>query len=46
MDIKTNVTHIFSASQVLLATNYGATYVSVFAGRLDDIGHNGIDVQT
>lgn len=44
MDIKTNVTLIFSASQALLAANCGATYASVFVGRLDDIGHNGIDV--
>jgi len=44
MDIKTNVTLIFSASQALLAANCGATYASVFVGRLDDIGHNGIEV--
>jgi transaldolase len=44
MDVKTNVTLIFSANQSLLAANCGATYVSVFVGRLDDIGHIGIDV--
>lgn len=44
MNIKTNVTLIFSANQALLAANCGATYVSIFVGRLDDIGHNGIDV--
>lgn len=44
MNIKTNVTLIFSTNQALLAANCGATYVSVFVGRLDDIGHNGIDV--
>ncbi len=44
MNIKTNVTLIFSASQALLAANCGATYASIFVGRLDDIGHNGIDV--
>jgi len=44
MDIKTNVTLIFSTNQALLAANCGATYASVFVGRLDDIGHNGIDV--
>lgn len=38
MEIKTNVTLIFSASQALLAARAGATYVSPFLGRLDDIG--------
>lgn len=42
MDIKTNVTLIFSATQALLAARAGATYVSPFLGRLDDIGQNGI----
>jgi len=42
--IKTNVTLIFSANQALLAARAGATYVSPFLGRLDDIGHNGLDV--
>ena len=42
--IKTNVTLIFSASQVLLAAKAGATYVSPFVGRLDDISLNGLDL--
>ncbi|MBD3107082.1 fructose-6-phosphate aldolase [Bacillus sp. AGMB 02131] len=40
--IKTNVTLIFSANQALLAARAGASYVSPFLGRLDDIGHNGV----
>ena len=40
--IKTNVTLIFSALQALLAARAGATYVSPFLGRLDDIGKEGI----
>ncbi|MBO5453402.1 MAG: fructose-6-phosphate aldolase [Clostridia bacterium] len=40
--IKTNVTLIFSAPQALLAARAGATYVSPFAGRLDDIGCDGM----
>jgi len=40
--IKTNVTLIFSANQALLAAKNGATYVSPFIGRLDDIGQTGI----
>ena len=44
LGIKTNVTLIFSASQALLAAKAGATYVSVFVGRLDDKGHEGMDV--
>ena len=40
--IKTNVTLIFSALQALLASRAGATYVSPFLGRLDDIGSEGI----
>ncbi len=40
--IKTNVTLVFSANQALLAALAGATYVSPFVGRLDDIGHDGI----
>lgn len=40
--IETNVTLIFSATQALLAARAGATYVSPFLGRLDDIGSNGI----
>jgi transaldolase len=42
--IKTNVTLIFSPSQALLAAKAGATYVSPFVGRLDDISHNGMDI--
>lgn len=42
--IKTNVTLIFSATQALLAARAGATYVSPFVGRLDDIGENGMDL--
>lgn len=40
LGIKTNVTLIFSVSQALLAARAGATYVSPFLGRLDDIGVN------
>jgi transaldolase len=40
--IKTNVTLVFSSNQALLAAKNGATYVSPFMGRLDDIGHDGI----
>ena len=42
--IKTNVTLIFSAAQALLAARAGATYVSPFLGRLDDISMPGIDL--
>lgn len=42
--IKTNVTLIFSAGQALLAARAGASYVSPFAGRLDDIGMDGISL--
>ncbi len=42
--IKTNVTLIFSANQALLAAKAGATYVSPFVGRLDDISHHGMDI--
>ena len=44
--IKTNVTLIFSAAQALLAARAGATYVSPFLGRLDDISMPGIDLIT
>lgn len=44
MGIKTNVTLIFSPVQALLAARAGATYVSPFLGRLDDIGNPGIGV--
>ncbi|MBC1483672.1 fructose-6-phosphate aldolase [Listeria sp. FSL L7-1485] len=40
--IKTNVTLVFSAGQALLAARAGATYVSPFLGRLDDIGDDGL----
>lgn len=40
--IKTNVTLIFTATQALLAARAGATYVSPFLGRLDDISMNGV----
>jgi len=39
--IKTNVTLVFSANQALMAARAGATYVSPFVGRLDDIGYDG-----
>ncbi len=42
--IKTNVTLVFSPSQALLAAKAGATYVSPFVGRLDDISHVGMDL--
>ncbi len=44
--IKTNVTLIFSANQALLAAEAGATYVSPFVGRLDDINQVGTDLIT
>ena len=40
--IKTNVTLCFSSNQALLAAKAGATYISPFIGRLDDIGHDGM----
>jgi len=43
-DIKTNVTLIFSANQALLAARAGATYVSPFIGRLDDVSQDGIEL--
>lgn len=42
--IKTNLTLIFSAPQALLAARSGATYVSPFLGRIDDISMNGMDL--
>ncbi|MCL4515922.1 MAG: fructose-6-phosphate aldolase [Firmicutes bacterium] len=42
--IKTNVTLIFSANQALLAARAGATYVSPFVGRLDDVSHDGMQL--
>jgi transaldolase len=44
LGIRTNVTLIFSANQALLAAKAGASYVSPFVGRLDDISHHGMDV--
>ena len=43
-NIKTNVTLIFSAGQALLAARAGATYVSPFVGRLDDISCDGMEL--
>jgi len=42
--IRTNVTLIFSSAQALLAAKAGATYVSPFVGRLDDISHEGMEL--
>lgn len=44
LGIKTNVTLIFSPNQAILAAKCGATYASLFIGRLDDLGHDGIQV--
>lgn len=44
LNIKANVTLIFNANQALLAARAGATYVSPFLGRLDDIGHDGMQL--
>ncbi|TRO80616.1 fructose-6-phosphate aldolase [Trichloromonas acetexigens] len=41
--IRTNVTLVFSALQALLAAKAGASYVSPFVGRLDDVGHDGME---
>src|SRR5699024_5641475 len=43
LNIKTNVTLIFNANQAMLAARAGASFVSPFLGRLDDIGHDGMD---
>jgi len=43
-NIKTNMTLVFSSNQALLAARAGATYVSPFVGRLDDVGHDGIEL--
>ena len=43
-EIRVNVTLCFSTAQALLAAKAGATYISPFVGRLDDIGHDGMDV--
>ena len=42
--VNTNVTLIFSASQALMAAKAGATYVSPFIGRIDDTGHDGMNL--
>ncbi|QDX91665.1 fructose-6-phosphate aldolase [Brevibacillus laterosporus] len=42
--IKTNVTLVFNANQALMAARAGATYVSPFLGRLDDIGYDGMQL--
>ena len=42
--IKTNVTLCFSAIQALMAAKAGANYISPFVGRLDDIGHDGMEI--
>ncbi|BAI79853.1 transaldolase [Deferribacter desulfuricans SSM1] len=42
--IDVNMTLIFSANQALLACKAGARYISPFAGRLDDVGHDGMDI--
>lgn len=44
MGIKTNVTLVFSPLQALMAAKAGATLVSPFVGRLDDIGHTGMEL--
>ena len=44
LGIKTNVTLVFSAPQALLAARAGATYVSPFIGRLDDLGQDGMNL--
>lgn len=43
-NIKTNVTLVFSPNQAILAAKAGATFVSPFVGRLDDIGHDGMKI--
>jgi transaldolase len=45
-NIKINMTLCFSVNQALLAAHAGATYVSPFVGRLDDIGHDGMELVT
>lgn len=44
LGIKTNMTLIFSPQQALLAAQAGASYVSPFIGRLNDVGANGVDI--
>lgn len=43
-NIKVNVTLCFSAAQAILAAKAGATYISPFVGRLDDVGQNGMEL--
>ncbi len=43
-EIRVNVTLCFSTTQALLAAKAGATYISPFVGRLDDIGHDGMEI--
>jgi transaldolase len=43
-NIRTNVTLCFSPAQALIAAKAGASYISPFIGRLDDIGHNGMEL--
>lgn len=43
-DIRVNVTLVFSPNQALIAAKAGAAYISPFAGRLDDIGHDGLGI--
>ena len=43
-NIKTNVTLVFSLNQALLASRAGATFISPFVGRLDDISHDGMEL--
>ena len=44
LGIRTNVTLIFSANQALLAARAGASYISPFVGRIDDIGWDGVEL--
>jgi transaldolase len=44
LNVRTNCTLIFSAVQALIAAKAGATYVSPFIGRLDDVNHNGVEL--
>ncbi len=44
LGVRTNVTLVFSANQALMAAKAGATFVSPFIGRLDDISHEGMDI--
>jgi transaldolase len=44
LNVRTNCTLVFSAVQALIAAKAGATYVSPFIGRLDDVNHNGVEL--